>query len=158
MFQVRNEIAEAVDKVYALTMSLGRGDVLTHEAVSAVLGVGPDAYPWKMVIRKVERRLEKDRGIAFWPNHRDGKKLCTVSEQLRLPAERLRRAGRQVRKGRRSINAIPTGSMTMHQRRIQAFQADMARNADLAIRRDIKSMSAETPEHNRTPRRPVVAS
>lgn len=153
MYEEKPEITEAVDTVYALTIALKRGEMLTHSAVREVLGIVPHEGPWDHIIRKVGRRLQKERGIAFWPNIRDGCKLCTVAEQLTLPIERAKRGLRQVRKGRKSVEALPDTSLSIQQRRAKAFLAERARETERAMRRDMKAQRQQIKPTQTLPRR-----
>lgn len=155
MFDAKEEIGEAVEAVYALTADLARGDVLTHAAVRAVLGVDPHTGPWGHVMRKVRRRLERDRGVATWPETTVGYKLLTAAEQLELPARRARRGLRQVRRGRASVDALPEKSLTLHQRRVRAFLSERGKEAERALRREIRAAGEALRPTPTLPRRPA---
>ena len=157
MIPSRDDITEAVDSVYKLTRDLNRGDVLTHQAIRSVLNVEPHTGSWGHVMRKVRKRLQDERGIATWPETTVGYRLCTASEQLELPERRLRRAARQARRGRMSVEALPDRSLTLHQRRIKQFMTDRARESELRIKREARAMSAETKPTPVLPRRPIGA-
>lgn len=157
MIPSRDDITESVDAVYKLTVDLNRGDVLTHQAIRSVLNVEPHTGSWGHVMRKVRKRLQDERGIATWPETTVGYRLCTASEQLELPERRLRRAARQARRGRMSVEALPDRSLTLHQRRIKQFMTDRARESELRIKREARAMSAETKPTPVLPRRPIGA-
>lgn len=154
-FETKEHINKLVDAVYALTESLERGMILPNADIQGVLGVPPHVHPWNHVLRRVERRLLRERGIAFWPNHRDGKKLCTHAEQLLVLTERLRRANRQTRKGLAANRALEPSQLSPHQRRLQAFYADKARDARRATTSAIRAMNKQAKPPERMPRRVV---
>lgn len=157
-FQETERIRRMVDSVYTLTEMLERGQYLTFEAVGLVLDLRPHEGSWDHVMRKVARRLERERGIAFWPNFRDGYKLCTTAEQLTLPSERAQRGLRQIKRGRKSVEALPENSLSHHQRRLRAFLADNARAQERSIRRDLKSMREQIKPTAPLPRRPSIVA
>lgn len=154
MFESNEQIGGWVEAIYAICRDLNRGDVLTHAMVKGILDCEPHTGPWGHVVRKVRRRLQDERGIATWPEREVGYKLCTASEQLALPAERLRRGIRQVRRGRRSVEALPTRGLTMHQRMSQAFAAERSRDAERAMRAELRQLTREAAPAARLPRRP----
>jgi len=130
MFEVNPEVAEAVEAVYLLASTLGRGDVLAHSAISKELGLGPHEGYWGRVVSKVRRRLQEERGIATWPVPMVGYRLLTREEQLQLPEWRMRRGLRQVRRGRGSLLALPEKGLTLHQRRSRMFMLDRMKETE----------------------------
>lgn len=157
MYDAKQEIQDLADAVYGLVESLGRGDVLPNDAIEAVVGAPPNVHPWPAVMAKVARRLRKERGIAFWPNHAGGKRLCTVQEQNSLPGERLRRMVRHARKGRRDANAIPAAEMTERQRLTRFFNVNALRDAERAARLNAKAIKAQLAPAQQPPKRPMMA-
>lgn len=149
-------VAKATDAIYALTRTMDRGQVLSHDEVQVVLGVPPHAHPWDLVMRKVARRLLRERSIALWPNYVGGYKLCTVAEQLQLPTERLRRAGRQARKGRIAVEAIPDRALSTAQRHARAFLVARNRETELRIQMDTLAIATQLRQSERLPRRPAA--
>jgi hypothetical protein len=105
----------------------------------------------------VRRRLERERGISTWPDPTVGYKLCTTAEQLRIPVLRARRAIRQVRRGRRSVEALPEKSLTVNQRRARAFLAERSRESELSLRRDARQLEKQARPTPVQPRRRVSA-
>ncbi len=141
MFTEASEVvSQAVDAVYALTMDLDRGQMLTHAAIREVIGLEPHVGMWDHVVRKALKRLLKERGIACWPNIRDGYELCTVQRQLELPVEWTRRGLRRVKAGRVATEQLPDAALTLHQRRLKAFRADQSRASERELRRKLASM------------------
>lgn len=140
----RNEAyTKMIAVLYAKAERLERGDVLDHETIRGVVGVGPHEGHWQHCVNKVRRRLQKERGIASWPVHGVGYKLLTVQEQAEmLPRKRLARAGRQVRRARASLAALPDGALTFHQRRLKAAQAEMLRQAGKSINSQRRAQEA----------------
>jgi hypothetical protein len=142
-FVETDRIAASVEAVYALTLGLNRGQILTHEDIAGVLNLAPHEGSWDHVVNKVRRRLERERGISTWPDPTVGYKLCTTAEQLLIPVLRARRAIRQVRRGRRSVEALPEKSLTVNQRRARAFLAERSRESEWSLRRDARQLEKQ---------------
>jgi hypothetical protein len=156
-FQPTEEVTRKVDAVYALLAGLSRGQVLGHEAIQEVLGVPPHTGSWSWVMRKARRRLEDEKGVAVWPDYTVGYRLCTVAEQLQLPGRRLRRAVRQVRRGRRSVEALPFRGLTPHQRRSQLFLAERSLDVERSLQRELRTQAESLRSTPTVPRRPQAA-
>lgn len=134
-FREREEIREAVEALIAATESKERGDILTHDEIKAVTGLDPYQVPLPQIMKKFRRHTEEERGIALWPEHTVGFKYLSKQEQLEmLPAQRLNRATRQVRRARKSVNAIPVVGLTAHQRRVRLFQSQALQAAEHEMR------------------------
>lgn len=155
MFETSEEVTAAVDAVYALTVHMGRGQILTHAEIGRVLGLNPHEGRWGHVMRKVRRRLEEERGISTWPETTVGYRLCTPAEQLELPGRRLRRAMRQAKRGRKSVEALPDKSLSLHQRRLKAFMIERSRETERSLRRDVRDLTQEVKPTVTLPRRPA---
>ena len=130
MFERNEVITEMVDRLYRECSRLDRGDYLTHDIIRAIVGVEPHETPWPTVMKRLRRRLERERGIATWPEPTVGYKLLTCQEQIEmLPAKRAARADRQYRRAVRSVAACPINKLSLHQRRLQAAQLETMRRA-----------------------------
>ena len=155
MFETKEEITGAVDAIYAIAQTLERGQILTHEAIRSVLGTEPHVGSWDHIVNRVRKRIQDERGIATWPENTVGYKLLTTVEQLDVPVLRLKRAARQARRGRKSVEALPEKSLTMHQRRVRLFMVERAKVGESAIRREIRDMTTEVKPTATLPRKPV---
>lgn len=158
MFEADVEITQAVENVYALTAALGRGDVLTHEAIAGALSLSPHEGRWDHIVGRVRRRLEAERGISTWPEHTVGYRLCSREEQLAIPLKRMKRAYRQVRRGRKSVEALPEAGLTFHQRRLKAFMVEHAKASEQGIRREAREQEAQLKPSETLPRRRPAAA
>jgi hypothetical protein len=154
MFESKESIAKAVKAVHALTEKLERGDVLTHAAIKAVLGLEPHDGRWDHVVNKVRRMLEDGRGISTWPVTNEGYKLLTREEQLQLPSWRTVRAIRHFKKSRRAVRALPDRGLTVNQRRAKAFLGDALRDSERGLRRDLRAQREAARPTPTIPRRP----
>jgi hypothetical protein len=159
MFAEVEEIGAAVEALFEIASNLNRGEILTHEQIQSVLGVGPHEGRWDHIVGRVRRRLEKERGIATWPETTVGYKLATVQEQLvDIPKRRQQRGMRQLRRGRKSVLALPEKSLTMNQRRIRATTIDSVREAERHLRREMKVQKTLATPTQTGPRRSLPAS
>jgi hypothetical protein len=157
-FEADPEIAGQIEAVYALTSDLGRGQILLHSEIEAVLNTPPHTGRWGHVVRKVRKRLEEERGIATWPDRLVGYRLCSVEEQLHdLPRRRLRRALRQSKRGRLSADAIPGKSLSAAQKRSRIFVVDQTREMERALRKSIRVQTALLTPRTAAPRAPRMA-
>lgn len=136
-------VNEQVDTVYGLLTELGRGDVLAHDAIRAVLGVEPHEGRWDHVVGRARRRLLRENGIATWPEVTVGYRLLTVRETLTdLPARRVRKARSQVRRLRGEVCALPDGELSDHQLRRKAFLEDRVRDLKRTMRDEQRALAA----------------
>lgn len=126
-------IHDAVESLWEQTASLERGDVIHWTDIEAAVGESRDASPCRVVVLKLKRRYEEERGITLWSVPTVGYRLCTVEQQLlRCSRERVKRAGRQLRRGVRHMQAIPDEELTDAQR---SLRADRVNNQKRALRR-----------------------
>lgn len=156
MFERDEQIQRLIGEVYALTVDLKRGEILTHEAIKAVLRVAPHEGSWDHVVNTVRRRLERERGIATWHEVLVGYKLLTDVEQIQVGSWRTRKALRQIRRGMRSVDALPEAGLTLNKRKAKAVAYHSLRDQAREIRRSIKQQDALFALRPVTPRRPVM--
>jgi hypothetical protein len=157
MFDSKQEISEAVDALYAVTMGLNRGDILTHEQVQEVLGLSPHEGPWDHIVYRTLKRLENERGIAYWSSKNIGYKLLTKAEQFKVSSWRLKKGMRQIRRGRKSTAALPEKELTLNERRAKHFLVDGLREMEQSARRKLRDQEEVRRPTPVLPRRPVVA-
>lgn len=141
MFETSREISEAVDALYELTMTLDRGDILMHTQIVEVLGLMPHQGRWGHIVGKVRRRLLDGRGIATWFVKGVGYELLTKARQLELPTWRTKKAIRQFRKSRVSIQRLPEGELSLHQRRFRSMMLERLGEAERAARHELREQS-----------------
>ena len=157
MFERRDEIQQMVDGLVALCGPLGRGELLTREAIQVVVGVEPNTAHWKHCVHQARRRLERERGIATWPVVGQGFRLLTVDEQIGLlPRLRRRKAFRQIRRSQQSVTALPAAELSLHQLVARANQLAGLRRTELAIKAEGKIKAAMARATETAPRaRPI---
>lgn len=157
MLAEKPEVRDAVDAVYALTVNLNRGDILTHGAIEGVLGLRPHEGSWDHVVNRARRRLERERGISTLPAITVGYELCTTARQLEIPAIRTRRGIRQLRRARNSVNALPEKGLTMNQRRSRIFMIERLKDTERTLRTELKGQQEQLRPTPTIPRRPAIA-
>lgn len=157
MFERDEAIQRKIDEVYQLTVNLDRGDVLTHTAISEVLGLQPHEGSWGHIVNRVRRRLRDLREIECWPDETVGYRLLTISEQLRdLPIWRARKMQRQNRMRLRAVEAISDSNLSFHERKAKVSQVTIIRESARAMRREAKEQQALLSLRPMTPRRPML--
>jgi Tat protein secretion system quality control protein TatD with DNase activity len=125
MFEPNETLTEYVDALFLVCKPLNRGDFLTHEAVTKIVGVQPHKEHYQYCVVRLKRRMEAEREISLWPEVGIGYRLLTKQEQLTmLPQARMRRAKRQIRRAQISIAAISDRHLTVHERRYRAAKAE----------------------------------
>jgi hypothetical protein len=143
MFEEKEDVAQAVEALYSVVAKLNRGDILGHDVIASILGLSPHEGRWDHVVGKVRKRLLKERKIETWPEHEVGYKLLTVQEQLEyVPLERSRRAIRQVRKGRKPLDALPASSLTVNQRKLREMLSSGMMSTEKAMRRELRKQGS----------------
>lgn len=157
MFESKTQIQQQIASVYSLTENLDRGDVLTHEAIGQVLGVAPHEGSWDYVVGRVRRRLEDERKIATWHSILLGYRLLTTSEQIHVGEWRNRKAARQIRRGLRSVAALPEDDLTLNQCKAKAVMMQSLQDEQHSIRKNLRVQVALMHLRPVTPRRPERA-
>lgn len=156
MFELREDIQRQIDAVYEITEGLQRGDVLTHADIGSVLGLSPHEGSWGHIVGRVRRRLERERGIATWPETTVGYKLLTTDEQLKVLAWRARKANRQYRRAYRSVESLPEKDLTFHQRKARVLQLALIKEQQQRARLDLRTHKLLMTPRPAMPRRPAM--
>lgn len=156
MFELSNEVKVATEKTVELIARHERGDIITFEAIEKATGLTRYGEGWNSTIQRTRKKVLRDRAIAVWPERNVGYKLLTKDEQLvKLPLERQRRAARQLTRSIQAVEAIPVGSLSLHQQNIQAMQRQALRLRRRTIRSGIRKSLLEGRKQESVPRRPV---
>ncbi len=144
MFEASPEIDRMVARIYALTEEMDRGDTLTRETIQKIVGSEPNCGPWQHVMNKVRRNLMANRGITMLVDRGFGYRMLTHQETLTVvPERRLRRAGRQIRRGRKELGCLPNKELSVHRRNVKAMMLAALENAAKEVRRNLKRHQAE---------------
>lgn len=124
MFEAKEEITRMVGRLIKVAEPLKRGDVIGHEAIVEILGCQPHTEHWQLCIGKLKRHMERVRGISIWSEPTVGYKLCTIQEQIEIGHTRKVWARRHLKKGIRSVEAVPTKGLTLHQQKLRAMHSE----------------------------------
>jgi hypothetical protein len=144
MIEESEKIKEMVGLLIEAARPLKRGDILGHERIVGILGVEPHTLHWQGCVIKLKRHMERERGITLWPEHTVGYKLCTIQDQIEVGHERQIRARRQIKKGLRSIKALPSKGLTLHQQRLRAMYDEGLRKSHRELSSQIATRVALT--------------
>ena len=107
-FQQDPERQEQIGFVYDLLVSRFRGDVIDWEHVDDVLGFSHDSDLGRYVVGEARGRLLEEDHIATRCDRAIGVRLLTAKEQVTTaPADRMRRAKRQLNRGIKEVVAVP---------------------------------------------------
>ena len=155
MFEKDEAIQKAIENVYELTIPLNRGDVLRHESIMAVIRLRPHEEYWQHVVDTVRGRLEERRGISTWPANNIGYALCSEDEQIDIGRRRTRKAYRQIRRARRSVEALPAAGLSVNRQRRRALTAAHLKETQSTLRKSIKEQKLICASRDKLPRRPV---
>jgi hypothetical protein len=155
MFDAVNEIIKFIDTLYGIAEGLDRGQILTHEQIREVLGVAPHEGRWDYIMSGVRRRIERERGIATWPVVNVGYELLTNEKQLELPRWRFKRGIRQIRRGRKSLEALPEDGLTVNQRRVRHLMIEYITEAEQTVKERSRAHESLLKPSFTQPRQPV---
>lgn len=116
-------ITRAVASVFAHTLTLSRGEVLTYEAILRHGGFGREHISFGTFKQKLRRKVLKECGIAMRPIVNVGFRLLLISEQVvRCSYDRNKKIARQAWFGRKEISAVESDSLPLHLRQLKAIQ------------------------------------
>jgi hypothetical protein len=155
MFEQVEEIRLGVDAVFELAAPLDRGDTLTHESIREVLGLEPHEGRWDRIVHRALGRLLRERGIACLAEITVGYRLLTQGEQLNESERRMRRANRQLRRGRASVTLLPVKGLTVHQRRIRTSRIDLLKASEHQLNQSLRDHAEHLRATPVMPRRQV---
>lgn len=123
MFEQDPEIAGMVDRLYEITESLDRGDVLLNKFISEVTGEDHASGRSRHVVKKVRKRLREDREIETYVRPGDvgiGVRLLTEEEQLNLfPRWKAKKETTQLKQAVKGIGAISDKRLSNEKRRLR---------------------------------------
>lgn len=138
-------------EVDAVWDSLGlyhKGTTVQWTAIEAAMGrTREDRGGWT-IIRRVRRRLLRDRQIASLPDPTVGLRLLTDMEAAtEIPTLRQKKARRQINRGLRETEAVDTSQLTRHAAESLAIARRHMKAERLAIsrgRREVEQLTKPT--------------
>lgn len=144
MFQAKNEIRDAVQRLLDTTAPYGRGDVIPWGVIEHAAG-NRLSHPGCYIIKAWRKRLRKDRGIVCRTVRGVGVELLTKPDQVTRPGEdRRRRASRQLTTAIREIAAVDGEELPDHLRRVRTMQLDSLRNERRSVRRGARQVKRKS--------------
>lgn len=158
MFENNERIRKMVEKLYAVTEKLDRGDILTREMIQEVACVEPNTAHWQHIVKQVRIRTRNIRNISMMAIRGVGFGLCTIEQQLELGPYRQRRASRQLGMGRKDYKALRRETnLSAHEKQVLAFRDDSLKLQRQRLERDARCRAAleAQPDAMPLPRRPL---
>ncbi len=143
-FRENKDRRRQCDTVLSILSKMKRGDILSHEIVEGAIGLARLTSEYYQLVRKVEKRLLKERGISFLQILNVGYKLATVAEQAKeVPNRRIRRANGQLRRAERSIEAInephALSSLSEHEAHLMRVRLQSIKAAKIKEEREMRT-------------------
>lgn len=137
MFESKDAIAEAVDRLLLLSRDYQRGQVIPWEQIEAV--TGPRNENWH-AINKWRMRLRRERETVTLPCNSVGIRLLTHSEAAQeIPRLRQRRAYRQVRRALRETATVDLSQLSDNDRKNLVHQRAAMAEQRKALSRSMKA-------------------
>lgn len=141
MWQQDEQTQESMGRAWELLGTKGRGDILTHEEASTAMGVGPPDPRYYNRMERLRRRLEIERGISLISVSMTGYALCTPKEQLEATRDRVKRATRQLRKGRKTVASLPIEECSAPEQRAKFAMEEKLATAERSMRKESTLMA-----------------
>jgi hypothetical protein len=107
MFDQKPELAKAMDRAWKILERMQRGDMFTHEQMSKAFGFDYHHPRYYAMASKLNKKLEKERGISLISVTLVGYALATDMEQLDYAKNRLVKAARQKHRAIRTVTSLP---------------------------------------------------
>lgn len=147
MFEAKDEITEAANKLWDAASQLVRGDVFSWDAICESTGMHKEMPQLKTAFIRFRKRLLNEKDIAVWPVNGVGFKLLAPTEQVRVCSEkRQRKMFRQAQKAIKEVGAIEPSLLPMHDRRLQFAQLNKLKEERRQLRRSIKEVVCKKTE------------
>lgn len=145
---IKNKYEAEVDAVWELLGAYHKGTTVPWSAVeSAMRRTREDRGGWT-IIRRLRRRLLRDRQIASLPDPTVGLRLLTDMDAAReIPELRQKKARRQINRGLRETDAVDTSQLTRHAAESLAIARKHMKAERLAIsrgRREVQLLTKPT--------------
>jgi hypothetical protein len=147
--------AEAVERVWVVLANYAKGETIPWNLVEAAIGVHRDDRGGRTVIKRLCRRLLRDRQITAFPEKNVGIRLLTDNQAAtEVPAMRQKRARRQISRGLKETSVVDLSQLSrsasahlaMARRHMKAERLAITRGSReaAALLRPAASVSAQT--------------
>jgi hypothetical protein len=153
MFESKEEIKVAIDALWAVLLKFNRGEIVPWAIVEQHTGPR-DENRARYLIRKIRRRLEKEREIVTRCPMEGGIRFLTHQEAL-ADNTRKRKARRQLSRDIKEKKCIDGAALSEHERRLLAFQLERSAKERRAMSQDERLSKTITSPHQSRPLRPV---
>lgn len=155
MFEQNPQIREWVEIILQYASYLNRGDILEYIAIEeATEGLNRSMPQWGTVVRKLKKRMLRDRGIDIVAVVNVGFRLRDPQDQLTNgTSSRQERARRNLRSGREVAEHLPDNELTHHQKRLKMMIADQIEEDERRLSEHLKSQHIA--QNERMPRPPI---
>lgn len=139
-FESKAEVQALVDRAYALFANRQRGSVVSHQQISRAIGIVPADPRYRHVMRRVMRRMLKDRNIAVHgvATVGIGYSLLSVDDQVNESSRHLRKMVRAARRGKRAVDALPNETLTTHQQLRKTFGSQHLADEIVSIKQHLR--------------------
>ena len=123
-FTANPKLKKARERLLELLASKDRGELVKHEEIEKILGIDRPAPAYYRIVRHTGRLLEESKGVSIIPEASLGYVLATHDGQMGLLAVRAKRAKRQIRRGKTSVEALPDEELSQHQQAVKNAYVD----------------------------------
>lgn len=129
-----------------------RGSILRWDEIESTTGMTRYVAPWSTVLKKVRKRLLRDRNQAVWPETNVGLRLLTESETVRIcPEKRQRRMYRQAGKAIQELASADPSKLSTRERILQESQIQNLEAERKKIRASVKEVVKSSESLPRVP-------
>lgn len=140
MWAESDQLAAMIERAWAAAESISRGEVLSWESLEAAMGCGRNTSAGKTTVRKLKKRLLREREIVVWADTNVGLRFLTHRETAELqPMRRQRRASRQLHWAIVECGTVDPQQLSMHGQVLLAAQIKAMREERRTIRKSIRS-------------------
>jgi hypothetical protein len=107
MFDSQPETTKAMNRAWKALERMERGEMFSHEDMAKAFGFDSRDKRYYQMAARLNRKLEKERGISLVSVPLVGYMLATAMGQLDYAKNRVIRAARQKRRARSTVMALP---------------------------------------------------
>lgn len=112
---IEKKYAEEIEAVWDAVGAYHKGTTVPWGVVEAAMGRHREELGGWVIVRRIRRRLLRDRQITTLPDTNVGLRLLTDMEAAReIPQLRQKKAKRQINRGLRETESVDTAQLTKH--------------------------------------------
>ena len=141
------ELKSAVERVFDAISTAKRGDLIEHDTIAHLSGIAWHAENWGALIQKLNKRMERERGVSLVNDFANGYRLATIEEQLHaIPIKRQRKAIKQYTKALHTLRSTPKNKLTAHQSNVLAMRTASIKESRRIARKNLRQQEAQLDE------------